>query len=225
MRARRSSTAMRTDKRPLSSPCAERRGWASLVSTTNALKLDQQRPAALHRRHHDRAGVFGSAVAQEQPARVGHADQAEFAHLEQAQLARGAEAVLERAQQAERVVALTLEGQHGVDEVLERARTRQRAVLGDMADQHDGQAALLGELDERLRARLYLGHRAGRRPERGVGDGLDRVDDQHFGDDLARGGQDPRQFGLRREPQRRRRGAQAFGAQPHLIGRFLGRYQ
>ena len=62
-------------------------------------------------------------------------------HLEQAQLVGAPEAVLDRPQQPEGVVAVALERQHRVDDVLEDARPGQRAVLGDVADEHDGDVA------------------------------------------------------------------------------------
>ena len=40
------------------------------------------------------------------------------------------------AQQAQGVVAVALEAEHGVDHVLEDPRTGQAAVLGDVADEH-----------------------------------------------------------------------------------------
>ena len=58
-------------------------------------------------------------------------------HLEQAELVGRAEAVLDGPQQAQGVVALALERQHGVDDVLEHAGPGERAVLGDVADEHD----------------------------------------------------------------------------------------
>jgi len=74
---------------------------------------------------HDRAGHAHQPVGQEQAAGVGHADQPRLGHLEEAQLVRGPEAVLHRPQLAEPVVAVALEGEHGVDQVLELAGTGQ----------------------------------------------------------------------------------------------------
>ena len=88
------------------------------------LDLDEQRALALHRRHDDRAGDAGAPIGEEQLRRVGHARQAGARHLEQPELVGRAEAVLDGPQQAQGVVALALERQHGVDDVLEQARAR-----------------------------------------------------------------------------------------------------
>ena len=89
-------------------------------------------------------GHARAPVGQEQPAGVGHGVEAALGHLEQAELVGGAEAVLGRPQQAQGVVAVALEGEHRVDHVLEHAGAGQAAVLGDVADQHRGDAAGLG---------------------------------------------------------------------------------
>ena len=81
-------------------------------------------------------------------------DQALPAHLEHAGVVGRAEAVLQRAQRAVRALALALELQHAVDQVLEHARAGQRALLGHVADEHDGDVALLGH------ARDAVGHLA-----------------------------------------------------------------
>ena len=62
-------------------------------------------------------------------------------HLEHADLVGRAEAVLDRAQDAEMMAAFALEIEHGVDHVLDDARAGDLAVLGDVADEDDGRAA------------------------------------------------------------------------------------
>ena len=62
----------------------------------------------------------------------------------------GAEAVLDRAQNAEVVAAIALEIEHRVDHVLDQLGPGDLAVLGDMPDQDDGAAARLGEAHQRL---------------------------------------------------------------------------
>ena len=91
---------------------------------------------------------------------VGHPDEPTVGHLEQAELARRPEAVLGGAQQAQGVVALALERQHGVDGMLELARAGERAVLGDVTDEDHGDAATLGLDDELLGAGAHLRRRA-----------------------------------------------------------------
>ena len=121
------------------------------------------------------------AVGQEQGGGVGHRHQARLGHLEHADLVGRAEAVLDRAQDAELVAALALEIEHGVDHVLEHARAGDLAVLGDVADQQQGAAALLGEADQRLGGGAQLGDGAGRLLEPVDPHGLDRIDDQQIG--------------------------------------------
>ena len=73
----------------------------------------------------------------EQAARVGHLGDAVAGHLEAADLVGGAEAVLERAHEAQRGLPVALELADDVDQVLEHARAGDRAVLGDVADEQD----------------------------------------------------------------------------------------
>ena len=159
-------------------PCVVRRaGTPGRRRRGERLDLDQQRTLALHRRRHDRAGHARAAVAEEQVARVGHPDQAVAGHLEQAELVGGAEAVLGGAQQPQRMMAFAFERQHGVDDVLEHPRPGQRALLGDVPDEHDRQVALLGDGHQLVGAAAHLDDRPGRRAERRLVHGLDRVDD------------------------------------------------
>ena len=95
-------------------------------------------------------------LGEEQGGRVGDLVQAAVGHLEHADLVGRAEAVLDRAQDAELVAALALEIEHGVDHVLEHARAGDQAFLGDVADQHDREAAPLGEADQLGRAAAHL---------------------------------------------------------------------
>jgi hypothetical protein len=82
------------------------------------------------------------------------------------------------------MVAIALELQHGVDDVFEHARAGEPTFLGDVADEHDRRAALLGLVDEALSAAADLADAARERSERRIGDGLDRVDHDHLGADL-----------------------------------------
>ena len=93
------------------------------------------------------------ALAEEQLGRVGDLAQALVRHLEDADLVGRAEAVLDRAQDAEVMAAFALEIEHGVDHVLDDARAGDLAVLGDVADQHDGRTGRLGVADHRLAPR------------------------------------------------------------------------
>ncbi len=101
------------------------------------LDLDQQRPRAFLRHQHAGAGDLLAVLRQEQRRRIGHLAQALLGHREHAELVDRAEAVLERAHQAEARVRVALEVEHRVDDVLEHARPGERAFLGDVADQDD----------------------------------------------------------------------------------------
>ena len=105
------------------------------------------------------------AAAEEQPARVGDLGDAVAGHLEAADLVGRAEAVLERADEAQRGLAVALELADDVDEVLEQARAGDRAVFGDVADEQHGQVAVFGDADEGARdlAHLAAGRRRGPR--------------------------------------------------------------
>ena len=74
------------------------------------------------------------AIGEEQRARVGDRNEALARHLHETELVGGPEPVLQGAQHAQRVMAITLEREHGVDDVLERARPGEGAVLGDVPD-------------------------------------------------------------------------------------------
>ncbi len=82
-------------------------------------------------------GNAGAPVGEEHRRRIGNRDEAGADHLEQPEFVRRAEAVLDRAEQAERMVAIALELEHRVDDVFEDARAGEVAVLGDVADEHD----------------------------------------------------------------------------------------
>ena len=109
------------------------------------LELHQDRARAFDAGEHRRARRSLSAFVEEQGGGVLHLAQARVAHLEHADLVGGAETVLGGAQDAEGIAALTFEGEHGVDHVLHHTRAGDLAVLGDVADQHDRDAPLLGQ--------------------------------------------------------------------------------
>ena len=98
----------------------------------------------------------------EELGRIGDADEPLAGHLEDADLVRRAEAVLRRAQDAVRVVAVALELEHAVDEVLEHARAGDGAVLRHVADEDRGDAVLLGDSQEPAGRLAHLADRAGR---------------------------------------------------------------
>ena len=163
-------------------------------------------------------------MRQEQGRRVGHLGQPRPFHREHADLVGAAEAVLHRAQDAVLVAALALEAQHRVDHMLEHARAGDGAVLGDVADEHDRGAMLLGEAHQLLRRGADLADRARRAFDQVGVHGLDGIDDQQRRRlAVAHRRQDVADRGRRGEPHRRCAKAQPNRAQPHLLGRFLAR--
>src|SRR6478609_10105286 len=112
------------------------------------LDLGHEGAAALER--DGDAGACDREVApgEEEPARVGQADDADVGEVEAADLVGGTEAVLHRADESQPRVPVTLELHDDVDEVLEDTRARDRAVLGDVSDEQHGHAALLRGADE-----------------------------------------------------------------------------
>ncbi len=143
-------------------------------------------------------------------------------HLEYADLVGRAEAVLDRAQDAELMRAFAFEREHRIDHVLDHARAGDLAVLGDVADQDDGRARALGEADQRLRAGAHLRHGAGCGFDRVGPHGLDRIDDDEPRRlALAQRRHDVLDRGLGGKLDRRACETEPLGAQPHLRHRLL----
>ena len=139
------------------------------------LDLEQERPRPLERAG-DRGADLARLAAPEERGRVGDADEAGARHLEDAELVRRAEAVLHRAQDAVRVVAVALELEHAVDEMLEHARAGDRAVLRHVADEEGRDARLLRDPQQPRRRLAHLRDRAGRRADLRRPERLHRVD-------------------------------------------------
>src|SRR5665213_371761 len=158
------------------------------------LEFDHQGPSALECRKYHPTGHPGQPVAEEQAPRIVDPVESLLPHLEQSELAGRPETVLDGQEEAEGVVAVTLEAQHRVDHVLERPRTGQGAVFGDVADQHGGHLAGLGQADELVGTLPNLADRP-RHPDgaslarRGRTDGhrLDGVDHEEAGVGLDHG--------------------------------------
>ena len=141
--SRWSSTATTVARRRPSMPWADRRGLACSPASTSACTSTSSGRLPSMAGTTTEPGHAGPAVGEEQRAGVGHADEPAVGQLEQAELAGRAEAVLDGPQQPEGVVAVALEGEHGVDDVLEHPGPGQVAVLGDVADEDDGHRPLL----------------------------------------------------------------------------------
>ncbi len=115
------------------------------------------------------------------------------------------------------VAAFALEVEHRVNHVLDDARAGDLAILGDVADEDDRGARLLGVADQRLRRTAHLRNRAGSRIDHVGPQRLDRIDDQERG--RALGGERRQHVldaGLGREPHRRGAEIEAVGAQANL---------
>ena len=183
------------------------------------LDLQEQRARALDRADDRRAGLLVVGAA-EQLRRILHGDQALGGHLEDAELVGRAEAVLDRAQDAVRTVAIALEVQDAVDEVLENARAGDGALLGDVTDEEGRDALLLAHAQEAAGRLADLAHRARGRAE------IRRVERLHGVDDADLG-----PLALERrahlvevrlgEDVHVARAAEAVGAQLHLGRRLL----
>src|SRR5205807_5740205 len=83
------------------------------------LDLDQQRPGALDAGEHRGAGAAEVAFGKEQLGRIGDLLQPGPGHLEYADLVGRAEAVLDRAQDAELVRTFAFEREYRIDHVLD----------------------------------------------------------------------------------------------------------
>ena len=145
------------------------------------LHFDQQRPRALLRHQHARTRHALLMLRQKQRRRIRDAAQTALGHREYAEFVHRAEAVLERAHEAERRMRVAFEVQHRIDDVLEHARPGEIALLRHVADHDDGGARLLGDARELRRAFAHLRDRAGRGGQRFGINGLDRIDDGDFG--------------------------------------------
>ena len=183
MPQRASSTASSMASRPPSQPTTVRRG---VPRRGRGAPAPGSRPAAAacprcRRRPPSRAPAvaLGRGTAPRgwrTSARPG------VGHLEDADLVGRAEAVLDRAQDAELVAALALEVEHRVDHVLEHARAGDLPVLGDVADQDAPRcrAAWRSGSARAPQARTWV-DRAGRASTRVEPHGLDRIDDDQVG--------------------------------------------
>ena len=191
------------------------------------LDLDQDRPAALHRRRDDAAGRSARMDREEGSRRIGDLHHSGVVHLEHADLVGRPEPVLGRPEQAHRGVPLAFEADHRVDEVLERLGAGDRAVLGDVPDEDHGDPVPLGQVHQAQRRFAHLADAAGRAVQLFDGRRLDRIDDHErrsarpgdlddatdvvLGQDL-----DPFSRGAAEQPE-------TGGPQPDLARRFLTR--
>src|SRR6266581_1497271 len=188
------------------------------------LHLSEQRPAPFERDGDARAWDRVGSAGQEQAAWVGQADEPELAQLEAAKLVSRAEPVLYRTHHPQPAVPVALEMQHHVHQVLQRSRSGDRTFLGHVADEHGGQTALFGDVDQRGRDLAHLRHASGRAVDALGRDGLYGIDDQQFRLDLLDLADDRGEPCLGGEVEVRRDRADPVGARPNLCGGLFGRH-
>ena len=175
----RSSTASSIARRPASSPRrrpARRRAGVD----HERLHLDEQRPRALEHRRHRRARRAGAPVDEERADASGTSSRPALGHLEQSRARRWRRTGCFVAEQR----SAWCGRRRTTAPCRRRARAhaaRERALLGDVADQHGRQLALLRLLHQAVRAVAHLRDRARRTGQLGVEDGLDRVEREHVG--------------------------------------------
>jgi len=195
----------------------------ALDGSKKRLHFDEQWSTSLQDRHHDAAGNTGHAVAQHDRAGIGNGPQSVVVHLEDANLARRAETVLDRSQDTERVVAITVEGQHGVDKVLDGAWTSGIAVLGDVSDHEERHAAFFCEARQTFDASPHLRHAAGRLRQPRIGQRLQRVDDHEGRTPPLGRGLDRLDVGTLESKEVGGHPAEPAGTSAYLCQRFLRR--
>ncbi len=120
------------------------------------------------------------------------------------------------------MTGVALEVEDGVDHVLEHARTGDGTVFGDVPDDAGGDALALGDLHQLTGALAHLADRAGGRLEGGGEDGLDRVDDEEVGLEVAHALADDLEGGLGEQVEIVGRHPEAGGAQFDLAQRLFG---
>ena len=153
--------------------------------------------------------------------RIAHFAQTGTGHLKNGQFVRRAEAILDTAQDSVRSLGVALELQHDIDDVLEDLRSCQRSVFGDVADENDGRACLLGVAQQRRGAFADLRHTARRGIERFAVDGLDGIDNEQCRLDLTCLGQDVLQDSLTQDETVVVAPPKPFGAELDLLGTLL----
>ena len=104
------------------------------------LNLGQQRARALDAGKDGRAGRQSGTIPKKQCGRIADFIKTGTRHLEDADLIGRAEAILDRAQDAEMVPTLALEIEDGIDKMLDSFRSGDLAVLRDVPDEDHGGA-------------------------------------------------------------------------------------
>ena len=201
--ARLSRTAMIIASRDASSPLEVRRGDGSVDGATSACTsaTSGRRPSSV-----TVTQVPGDRVVarrQEQPARVGQPGDADVGQVEAADLVGGAEAVLDRAHEAQPRVPVALELEDDVDEVLEHAGDRRSSRPWSRGRRAARRCRAPWRPRMRLRRDLaHLRDVAGLALDVGARDGLHGVDDEQVGRACLDVAEHRREVGLGGEVER-----------------------
>ena len=130
----------------------------------------------------------------------------------------GAEAILDRAQQAMAGKAIALKREHGVHQVFKHLGPGQHPFLGDMPHQHQSRRLAFGEALKGCGTFADLAHRAGSTGEITVMESLNAVDDRHIGTQGLQLLKHHIQIGFRQELQIVGTGMEPLPSQLHLLG-------
>ena len=138
--------ATRSDKTPL----VFRLAAPITLDAVRACTSTSSTRDALHGGGDDRSAglAAGAVLLDEKFSRIGDFAQAFAGHFEEADFVRAAETVLDAADDAMGVEAITLEISDGIDDMLDDLGPGQCAGLGDMPDENDGGAAGLGQINQ-----------------------------------------------------------------------------
>jgi hypothetical protein len=127
-------------------PFGVRRGLPRVVLLVSPCTLHQDRAGAFHGHRDGRTGHIHHAFGQEHLRWVGHFGHAVLAHFKHTHLRGGPKAVLHRAQQAVRLVAVAFQVEHRIDNMLQHARAGDNALFGDVPDHKHGNPRHLGQV-------------------------------------------------------------------------------
>ena len=193
----------------------------ALTVIDQRLQFNQQRPGALPHHHHYTARTHLLATRQKDRRRIFYLPQALFTHGKNAELIDCAKTIFVPPQGAKAAVATGLQHQEAVDHMLQYLGSGEGAVLGDMADQHQDSAGLLGEANQQRGALAHLGDAAGSGLDIRQVAHLNRIDHQYFWFQLFGSGNHGLDIGFAKHLQFVGRQAQALGAQGNLRQGFL----
>ncbi len=119
------------------------------------------------------------------------------------------------------MVPVAFEVEHRIDDVFEHARPGDGSRLRHVPDEERGHVHAFGEVHQRRGALAHLADRPRRALDIRTKDRLDRIDDEHVGLGLLRGGDDLFDVGFGEEQERLGRDAEALGAELDLPQRLL----